>query len=425
MSSIPFNQVSSKLDDYQNYSLIADTPWFQEAEYERFSDVEFERRHAMLRRKMVERGVSCVIAPGTGNNWGFGGGMVWLSGMLMRETALAQYVVFPLDGEPTLVCGFEGPDLEVVRLHVYLKDVRPSRRGQFGVVMAERIEELGLGDSVIGLLEASPDRNLDVMPYNHFQVLCQRLPKAEFRLLRGLYHELLYIKSPEEIAAIERAGALLDDAFAAIAATAKPGVTEADLMAVAAEAMVAGGGTAGLLIIGATSTSNPAMPFGNTRPSLRTIQAGDVIVNELSAGVMGYTAQFGNPLCVGEPDPKVRSFWEEVVKPGYQQMENVMRPGATAEALQEAGLWYNDHGCQGRPLFLHGMDITTSRPRIGRERIVAGDFERTFQPGMTLMLEPDAITADGLLGLFIGRTYVITETGSYPVSSTPVELLVV
>jgi Xaa-Pro aminopeptidase len=71
------------------------------------------------------------------------------------------------------------------------------------------------------------------------------------------------------------------------------------------------------------------------------------------------------------------------------------------------------------------MDITTSRPRIGRERIIAFDYERTFKPGMTLMLEPDAITADGLLGLFVGRTFVITENGGYSVSKSPVELTVV
>jgi len=71
------------------------------------------------------------------------------------------------------------------------------------------------------------------------------------------------------------------------------------------------------------------------------------------------------------------------------------------------------------------MDITTSRPRIGVERIIAYDFECTFKPGMTLMLEPDAITGDGRLGLFIGRTFVITEEGGYSVSKTPVELPIV
>lgn len=421
----PFDQVARNLDDLTGYAQISGTPWYHDAAYETFSDAEFERRYALLREKMIERGVECVIAPGTGSNWGFGAALVWLSGLRLREAALAQYVVFPLEGEPTLICGYDGPHLEAVRRHVFIKDVRSSEGGHFGKVIANRIEELGLKTGRIGLMEASPGRNFDVMPYNHFQVLQERFPKAAFEFLQGLYHEMLYIKSPEEIAAIERAGELCDLAYEAMCQTARPGVTETELMAAAGEAMVSGGGSTGLLIIGSTPGSNPAMPFGNTRPSRRKLQLGDVIANELSAGVLGYTAQFGNPICVGEPAPKVRRFWDEVVGPGFNLLAECMRPGATAEELQEAGKWYNDHGCQGRPLLLHGMDITTSRPRIGRERIIAFDYERTFKPGMTLMLEPDAITADGLLGLFVGRTFVITEDGGYAVSKSPVELTVV
>ena len=47
------------------------------------------------------------------------------------------------------------------------------------------------------------------------------------------------------------------------------------------------------------------------------------------------------------------------------------------------------------------------------------------KPGMTVMLEPDPITADGLLGMFVGRTFVITEDGSYSATKSPVELTVV
>ncbi|MFQ5855501.1 MAG: M24 family metallopeptidase [Anaerolineae bacterium] len=93
---------------------------------------------------------------------------------------------------------------------------------------------------------------------------------------------------------------------------------------------------------------------------------------------------------MGEPVPAVRRFWEDLVKSGFNLLAEYMRPGATAEELQQAGRFYREHGCQGRPLLLHGIDIITSRPRIGVERIVADDFDRTFKPGMTLMLEPDA-----------------------------------
>ncbi len=148
------------------------------------------------------------------------------------------------------------------------------------------------------------------------------------------------------------------------------------------------------------------------------------MVNELSASILGFSAQFGQPICVGEPAPAVRRFWDGVVQPGFERLASLMRPGVRLEQVQEAGHWYERHGATGRPLLLHGMDLTTARPRVGIERIVAYDYERTLKPGMTVMLEPDAITGDGCLGLFVGRTYVITETGGHAVSQTPVELVV-
>lgn len=418
-----FEDVKDNLDVRAHYEEVIGTPWYPDARYDTFSHAEYRRRHELLREKMRSRGLDCVIASGSGSNWSFGAGMFWLSGLRLHA-GLAQYVILPLEDEPTLVVATGGAVAEAVRRSVAIADVRPAHGGRFGEVIADRLEELGLSQGHIGLLEFAPGRNSDALPVNHLETLQTRLPAAKFILVRDLYHEMLYVKSAEEIAAIERSGALLDDAFQAMYDVAQPGATEYDVMAAAADAIIGGGGEVGFLIIGSTATADPCIPFGSPRPSGRRLRQGDVIVNELSGGVRGYTAQFGHPIFVGEPAPAVRRFWDEIVVPGFKLLSSYMRPGVTAEELQEAGQFYRQHGAQGRPLLLHGMDVTTSRPRIGVERIIADDFERTFKPGMTLMLEPDAITADGLLGLFVGRTYVITADGGYAVSKTPLEMFV-
>ena len=41
------------------------------------------------------------------------------------------------------------------------------------------------------------------------------------------------------------------------------------------------------------------------------------------------------------------------------------------------------------------------------------------------MLEPTIITPDGLLGIFFGRTYVLTEGGNEKVTRFPHELIVI
>jgi Xaa-Pro dipeptidase len=422
--SYPSEKVFTGLDQKDLYERITNTGWYQDAVYQTFSQAEYRRRHAAMRDKMAEYNLDCVIAPGNGSNWSYGSGMFWLSGMRLHS-GMAQYVVFPREGEATLICSEGGATAEAVRRSVIIQDVRSSNGGDFGNVIADRLEELGLQKAKIGILGCTPGRNDDTMPYNHYQVLKQRLPDAEFEVHRKLLHELWYVKSAEEIAAIEKSGHLLDLAFQAMCQSARPGTSEVEVMAAAAEAVLEAGGEIEFLIIGSTPTADPALPFGNPRPSGRILKKGDVVVNELAVGTMGYTAQMGHPIFIGEPAVKVKSFWDDIALPGFNLLAEYMRPGATARQLQEAGRFYNDHGVQGRPLLLHGIDIITGPPKIGVERIIASDYEKVFKPGMTLMLEPDTITADGLLGLFIGRTFVITETGGYSVCETPVETFIV
>jgi len=55
-------------------------------------------------------------------------------------------------------------------------------------------------------------------------------------------------------------------------------------------AILEGGGDIDFLIIGSTPMADPAMVFGNPRPSGRVLAKGDIINMELAAGYRGYTA---------------------------------------------------------------------------------------------------------------------------------------
>ena len=47
-----------------------------------------------------------------------------------------------------------------------------------------------------------------------------------------------------------------------------------------------------------------------------------------------------------------------------------------------------------------------------------------MKPGMVIMAEPNPITADGNLGMFVGHTFIVTETGHECVDDWPIELAV-
>jgi Xaa-Pro aminopeptidase len=422
MATYEFAEVRGRLDEAEHYENVIHTPWFPEATYATFSAAEYERRHAAARAKMERLGLDVLIAPGGPSHWSWGGGMLWLSGHLNWHS-MVEYVVMPRVGEPALIITTGGANLEATRRAVAIQDVRHARRGHFGEVAAEVIRERGLERGRVGIAEADWYFH-EYLPTNQYEALCAGLPEARIELVPEFFHELVHRKSPEEQEFVAQAGELCVRALYAMRDRARPGVTEYQLKASAARAIMAGDGQVDFLIIGSTPMANPAQVFGNPRPSHRVLREGDIILSELAASYQGYTAQIGIPICVGQPTDSVRRFFDEVVLPGFLAMQATLRPGNTLEDVRRAGAFFREHGAQSRPVLLHGIDFVTNSPHVNVGGVHAFPYEQTIQPGMTLMLEPCPITPDGLLGMFYGHTYLITEAGARRVTDCPDELLV-
>jgi Xaa-Pro aminopeptidase len=420
----PWPQVRTRLDQQLPFANMRDTPYYRDAVYEHFSAQEYARRYAALRIKMAEHKLDCIIVPGGPSHWSFGGGMLWLTGH-WEWHALASYVLVPLEGEPTLIYSMGGTHAEAVRrqVEVAVKDVRHSRSGRYADIMVERICELKLERSRIGLMEIDP-RHGDYLPVNQYNVLRENLPDAELVFTKGFLHELLSIHSAEELDCVRKAGRLCESAMAAMVERARPGVKEYELRAAAGAAILEGGGDIDFLIIGSTPMADPAMVFGNPRPSGRVLAKGDIVNMELAAGYRGYTAQIGSPICLGEPTAMVRKFWAEIALPGYQRIIAEMRPGKPMEDMLLASKFFRANGVQSRPTQCHGIDLVTDKPHISAEHVSAEAFETILKPGMVIMAEPNPITADGLFGIFLGHTFIITPDGHECVDKFPLEIAV-
>jgi Xaa-Pro dipeptidase len=405
----PWEVVRTKLDQSLPFANMRDTPYYRDAVWEQFSKQEYERRYCALRAKMREQKLDALIVPGGPSHWSFGGGMLWLTGH-WEWHALASYVVVPLESEPTLVYSMGGTHAEAVRrqVEVAVKDVRHSRNGRYADIMVERLRELRLERGRIGLMEIDP-RHGDYLPVNQYNVLAENLPDAELVFTQGFLHELLSIHSAEELDCVRKAGVLCQKAMEAM---------------VAGAAILEGGGDIDFLIIGSTPMANPAMVFGNPRPSARVLQKGDIINMELAAGYRGYTAQIGSPICLGEPTGMVHKFWEEITLPGYHRIVAEIAPGKPAEAMRQASKFFRDNGYQSRPTQVHGIDLVTDKPHVVAEHVAAEKFEEVLKPGMVIMAEPNPITADGMFGIFLGHTFIVTDNGHEVVDDFPLEIAV-
>jgi Xaa-Pro aminopeptidase len=426
MSGYDFEQYRHQLDQSQYFSDIRNTGWHNDAVYEKFSDVEYARRHKATREKMAKLGLDCLIVPG-GNSYGsMGQGLVWLTGHWDKR-AMANYAIFPMEGEPTVFVSMGGSHAEAFRVAVSVPDLRSAPGRNFAEGFIQRIKELGLESGRIGIVSGVAEGgSVESIPARYYLRLLEALPKAEFIFIDKFFHELFFRHSEEEVAFMRKAGALLDRAMEAMAGRAAVGVTEAQLEAAAVHAMMDGGGYPHLHIIAITSQDEPNAVFGNPRPSLKALKEGDVIVSELGAMYQGTSAQSGNPIVLGEPTPFVHDFFYEVVLPGYKLMEAALLPGNTLEDVRQAGgLFFRDKGHQSRPLHIHCIDIVTDGPKMGPDWVNHEGYDEVLQPGMAIMLEPCPITKDGNLGLFLGRTYVITKDGNECLSKYPLELTIV
>jgi Xaa-Pro aminopeptidase len=210
----------------------------------------------------------------------------------------------------------------------------------------------------------------------------------------------------------------------AMVARARPGVKEYELRAAAGAAILEGGGDIDFLIIGSTPMDKPALIFGNPRPSGRVLQKGDFINMELAAGYRGYSAQIGSPICIGKPNDMVKQFWEEIALPGYQRIVAEIKPGNRCEAIRQASRFFREKGYQSRPTQCHGIDLVTDNPHISAEHVTGVEADQVLKPGMVIMAEPNPITPDGLFGIFLGHTFIVTANGRECVDKFPLEIAV-
>jgi Xaa-Pro aminopeptidase len=154
------------------------------------------------------------------------------------------------------------------------------------------------------------------------------------------------------------------------------------------------------------------------------LKTGDMINMELAAGYRGYSAQIGSPITLGPPTDMVRRFWEEITLPGYRKIAAEIGPGRPAEAMRLASRFFRDNGYQSRPTQCHGIDIVTDNPHVASDHISGIESDMVLKPGMVIMAEPNPITADGMFGIFLGHTYIVTDAGHEIVDQFPFEIAV-
>lgn len=384
-------------------------------DYPSLPESEYAARHTLLREKMGGWGVDCLIVYG-GYREMYQQNALWITGC--REM-FQYYVVFPRAGEPT-VFGAVGPHLLNTQRMTSIADVRGGGSAPAGPVM-DRIEELGLGKSSIGIVGVHSGRTVD-LPHGHFEHFRQGMPEAEFKFLtREFENELLWVKSPTELKFYERGAACTDASMAALIAGVRPGVTEVELYGDLMAGGYKAGGMVEFALLGSTPMSDPEMPYPWHVPSHRKVGPGDIIQNEISVAYAGCSGQLIVPIALGEPTAEYRELYE-LAREVHDRIARVLKPGNTEQEILEAASPIKDAGMTSMPL-VHGWPNPPIRPFATiPQREGAESFK--LVENQLIMLEPNPTYSDHKHGLFLGALHVVTPEGGKNLHEHPLDFVV-
>ncbi len=332
---------------------------------------------------------------------------------------LTGYHAHPLERLTCLVCPADGePVLVVPELEKAAAEASPA--GRLGIEIAGWAETDDPYALVARRLPAAARR---IAVDNHMwaeKVLAFRraLPQAEQALAGEVLRELRIRKSPQEVAALRRAGAAIDRVHRRIGDWLRPGRTEREIARDVATAILdAGHATCDFVIVAAGP--NGASPHHEV--SDRVVRAGDPVVVDIGGTTPeGYCSDSTRTYAVGEPHAGFRELYE-VLRHAQQAQTAAVRPGLTAQELDAVGREAITAAGFGDAFIHrtgHGIGVETHEDPY----IVAGN-ERALEPGMAFSVEP-GIYLPGRFGARIEDIVVCTPDGGERLNTTGRDLVV-
>lgn len=244
-------------------------------------------------------------------------------------------------------------------------------------------------------------------------------PAAELVPTEGVVESLRQVKDAGEVARMEEAARIADEALAQTKPLLLDGPTERDVALELDFRMRRLGASGPSFETIVASGPNGAKP--HARPGNRRIQPGELVVLDFGAVVDGYCSDMTRTVCVGEPADATAQRMYDVVRESQATGAAAVQPGAVGsdvdkacrQVIAEAG-WAD--------AFLHstghgvGLDIHEAPwvASTATASLVAGNVV-TVEPGVYL-------PAHG--GVRIEDTLVVTDDGPRALTRSPKDLIV-
>ncbi len=229
-------------------------------------------------------------------------------------------------------------------------------------------------------------------------------PKAKVRDVAEDVGALRMVKSPAELAALEKAAAVTNAGQVEAFALAEPGMNEAELEFVFEERWRRSGTPHRAFgsIVGGGVHSTIIHYMDNDAP----IPAGSLVVVDVGAEWAGYAADCTRTIPVdGRFTERQREIYDLVLA-AHDECVRALKPGVSLFDLHRLAMDRIERAGYGEA-FTHYLGHY-----VGLHVHDTGSFGKPLEPGMVITIEPGIYLEDEALGVRIEDTYVVTADGS-------------
>jgi Xaa-Pro aminopeptidase len=396
--------------------------------YPRFSLTERDRRWKAVRELMGRHRIDVIVTPNnTGHSTDFQANTRYLTHCGGGGDADVA-AVFPLEGEVTAIATTAQARWPTVQ--DWTKDVREARRN-YGRVIVERLKELNVDRGRIGITglgEVEGTRTPEgTILYGTWKQIREAFSQAELVDATAILAEVRYVKSREEIDALTRSMEIVELGYQAEIKAAQPGVKDWEVWAETQAALLRNGSELPVHC-NWVSGKNPKRTL--TRPSMRVLERGDLIINEVEASWIGYRAQGVQPVFVQAAD----SAHQELIKVQREIFNRLMenlKPGITVKELadltrataQRVAPRSGPAAGATAQLTMHGRGAGDDGPIITSNARSPRQLEIALRENMVFIFKPSAKSADGSTCTW-GDSVVVTANGGQRLGKRPHDLAV-
>lgn len=352
--------------------------------------------HAALRDAAID---VLVINPGPT--------LGYLTGLHFHLSERPVLAFFPVDSAPVMVV----PELESQKtedaafqlsVHTY-----PERPDAWQAAFSAAAHAAGIADATLGVEPRW-------LRYLELGFLQEAAPRAALVSAEATVAALRMHKDAMELAAMQKATEIAQDALTATLGVMREGITERETAAVLIQHMLSYGSEGELpfqpIIAFGPNSANP-----HAVPTDRPLQQGDLVLFDWGANYKGYFSDLTRTFTFGDVDDELLTI-ARLVEQANEAGRLAAAPGVTAGAVDRAARAVIEQGGYG-PRFVHrtghGLGL-----EVHEEPYIRGDNERVLAPGMTFTVEP-GIYLTGRGGVRVEDDVVITEDGSMSLSDLP------